>query len=97
MNTPGILLNTTNSFGVFNSGNLDVSSVSPGSRPVVSDDKVLLVVIYTISNYGDSKVDVSAAVGRIENSPGVHLENHIVSCDVGRNWAKGDRCFQLSD
>merc|ERR1719263_1905705 len=65
--------------GAFDSGDLDVSLISPRSSPGVSDDVVLLSVLGSVSNGGNGVIELSSASFGVQDTTGVLLEDSIVS------------------
>ena len=76
---------------------LDVSLVSPGGSPGVSNDVVLLSVLSSISNSGDSVVKAGSAGLGVQDTGGVVLEHSLVSLDGDGNWLLVNSCLELLD
>ena len=85
-----VVLDTADSETVTGVGNLHVSLLSPGGSPRVSEDVVVLASLGSVSNKGDGVVDVGSALGRVEHSRGVELEDQLVSLNGDRDWLLGN-------
>ena len=81
------MLDTADTSGSLDSGDHDVTGVSPAWSPGVSDDVVALSVLVSISNSGDGVIEVGSALGRVEDTTGVTLEGSGVSFDGDGNWS----------
>jgi len=92
----GGLLDTADTGGSFNSGDHDVTLISPSWSPGVSDDVVLLSILNTISDGGDGVIEVGSASGGVENTTGVTLESHLVGLNGNGNWSLSDSSDELS-
>lgn len=68
-----------------NGSDLDVSLVSPGWAPGVSDDPVVLSSLRSVSNGSDGVVKRGSAFAGVEDTRGVHLENSLVGLDGDGN------------
>merc|ERR1712070_833685 len=91
----GGLLDTADTGGSFNSGDHDVTLISPSWSPGVSDDVVLLSILNTISDGGDGVIEVGSASGGVENTTSVTLEGHSVGLDGNGNWSLSDGSDKL--
>jgi len=70
-------LDTADALAV-NDGKLDVALVSPGGVPGVLDEPVVLAVLGAPSDGEDGVVEVGSALGGVEDTAGVGLEDHFV-------------------
>jgi len=89
-------LDTADTSGSFDSGDHDVTLISPCWSPGVSDDVVRLSVFVSISDSGDGVIELGSASGRVENTTGVTLESNLVSFDSDGDWSLGDSGQKLS-
>jgi len=64
--------------GTVDGGDLDVTLVTPGSTPGVSDNIVVLSTLSSISNGGDGVVEGGSAGGGVKDTTVVHLEDRFV-------------------
>ena len=87
-------LDTADTFA-WNSGNLDVSRVSPAGAPGVSDDPVVLAILCAESDSTDGVIELGTAAGIVQDSTSVHLEAQLVSLDGQSDWRFGDSCLEL--
>ena len=92
----GGLLDTADSNSV-NSGDLNVSLVSPGGSPGVSDEVVLLAVLNSVSDGSDSVVELSSAGGGVEDSASVHLEDRSVGLNSDGGGSGSNGGLELGD
>jgi len=76
---------------------LDVSLVSPSSSPGVSDDVVVLSVLGSVSDSGDGVVEGGSALGRVEDSSSVHLEDSGVGLNGHGHGSGSDGSLELVD
>lgn len=83
--------------GTIDGGDLDVSSVTPGGGPGVSDDVVLLSSLGTVSDGGDGVIELGSTLLGVEDTTGVHLEDGLVGLDGDGGWGLGDGGLQLGD
>ena len=90
------LLDTADTNSV-NGGNLDVSLVSPGGTPRVSDDVVVLGSIVSVSDGGDGVIKLGSARLGVEDSGLVELEDGSVGLDGDGNWLSSDGGLELRD
>lgn len=67
-------------------GDLDVAVVSPGGGPGVLDEEVVLAAISSVSDGKDTVVEVGSALGAVEDSTAVELEDELVSFDGNSGW-----------
>ena len=81
----------------FNGGNLEISSISPSSTPGVSDDPVVLSSFGSVSDSTDGVIEVGSTLLGVEDSGGVHLEDHLVGLDGEGNWGLGKSSLKLGD
>jgi len=88
-------LDTADTGGSFNGGDLDVTLISPVWSPGVSDDVVVLSVFVSISDSGDGVIEVGSAGGGVKNTTGVTLESHLVGFNGNRDWSLGNSGHQL--
>jgi len=70
-------LDTADTF-TLDGGDLDVTLVTPGSTPGVSDNIVVFSTLSSISNGGDGVVKGGSAGGRVKDTAVVHLEDRFV-------------------
>ena len=89
-------MDTADTGGSFNSGDHDVTLISPSWSPGVSDDVVLLSILNTVSDGGDGVIEVGSASGGVENTTGVTLESHLVGLNGNGNWSLSDSSDELS-
>ena len=93
----GVKKNTTDTVHIVLLGSdSDVSLLSPGCSPRVSDKEVILAIISSISNSGDSMIKVGSTVLGVENTTAVELEVSI-SLNRDASWLNGNGCLQLCD
>jgi len=83
-------LDTADTGGSFNGGDLDVTLISPVWSPGVSDDVVVLSFMVSVSDGGDGVIHVGSASGGVEDSSGVTLESNFVGFDGDGDWSLGD-------
>jgi len=83
--------------GTIDGGDLDVSSITPGSTPGVSDDVVLLSRLGTIADGGNGVIEGSTTSLGVHDTTGVHLEDGLVGLDGDGDWGLGDGSLQLGD
>jgi len=67
--------------GSVDGGDLDVSLVTPGSTPGVSDNVVVLSTLGSVSNGGDGMVEGGSAGSGVQDTAVVHLEDRLVGLD----------------
>jgi len=91
----GCLLDTTDTDGTFNSGDLDVTFVSPVGSPGVSDDVEVLSSIVTISDSGDGVIELGSASSRVDDSRSVTLEDTSCSTNCDGSWSTSNGSLQL--
>lgn len=84
------MLDSADSDGSLNSGDVDVSTNSPAGSPGVSDDVVILGSGSAPSDGGDGVIEVGSASGGVEDSTGVSLESKSVGLNGDRDWSEGD-------
>jgi len=86
----GGLLDTTDTGGSFNSGDHDVTSISPSWSPGVSDDVVRLSVFVSESDSSDGVIEVGSASSGVQDTTGVTLESNFIGFDGNRDWSLGN-------
>lgn len=91
----GVHLDTADTGAGLLGGDLDVALVAPRSTPRVSDDVVVLASLGAIADSGDGVVEVGTARGIIEDTRGVHLEDHSVGLDGDGGGGLGDGSLKL--
>ena len=74
---------------------LDVSSISPGSTPGVSDEVVVLSILGSISDSGDGVIEVGSAGSRVQNTTGVTLEDELIGLDGDGGWGLSNGGLKL--
>jgi len=92
----GLHLDTADT-GTFDGGDLDVSSISPGSTPGVSDEVVVLSVLGSVSDSGDGVIEVGSAGSGVEDTTGISLEDELVGLDGHGDWGEGDGGLELGN
>ena len=90
----GLHLDTADT-GTFDGGDLDVSSISPGGTPGVSDEVVVLARLGSVSDSGDGVIEVGSAGSGVEDTTGISLENELVGLDGHGNNGKVNGGLQL--
>ena len=88
-------MDTADTGSSFNGGDHDVTLISPSWSPGVSNDVVRLSVLVSISDSGDSVIELGSASGGVKNTTGVTLESHLVGFDGNRDWSLGDGSEEL--
>lgn len=81
----------------FDGTDLDVTLVTPGSAPGVSDDVVLFTTLRSVTNGGDGVVEAGSAFGGVHDTTGVHLEDALVSLDGNGDNTLVKGSLQLGD
>ena len=76
----GLHLDTADTSSI-DGGDLDVSLVSPGWAPGVSNDVVVLSSLGSVSDGSDGVVEVGSAGWGVEDTAVVHLEDGLVGLD----------------
>jgi len=71
-------------------GDLDVSLVTPGGTPGVSNEVVVLAGLGSVTNGGDGVVELGSARSGVEDTSGVHLEHGSVGLEGHGHWGGGD-------
>lgn len=89
-------LDTANTFAL-NGSDLDVSLVSPGGTPRVTDDVVFLSTLGSVSNGSDGVIEVGTAGGGVEDTASVLLEDGSVGLDGDGDDGLGDGSLELSN
>lgn len=94
----GLLLDTADTSTV-DGGDLDVTLITPGGAPRVSDDIVVLASlgISAITNGSDGVVEVGTALGGVEDTGLVHLEDELVGLNGDGSWLLGNGGLELVD
>ena len=92
----GGLLDTADTEAV-NGTDLDVSLISPGSTPGVSDEVVFLAVLGSVTNSGDGVVELGSASGGVHNTRLVGLEHGSVGLNGDGNWLLGNGGLKLGN
>ena len=80
-----------------NSGDLNVSFVTPLISPRVSDDVEIFAVLGSITNGHDSVIKLKFTFGTAENSACVALEDVAVGIEGDGNWLFVNSSLKLSD
>ena len=89
-------MDTTDTEAV-NGTDLDVSGISPGSTPGVSDEVVFLAVLGSVTNSGDGVVELGSAGSGVHNTRLVLLEDGSVGLNGDGNWLFGNGGLELGN
>lgn len=81
----------------FDSSDLDVTLVSPGSGPGVTDDVVLFTSLGSVSDSSDGVVKVGSAGGGVEDTALVLLEDGSVSLNGDGDDTLVDSSLELGN
>ena len=81
----------------FDGGDLDVSLVSPGSTPGVSDEIIILSVLGSISDGSNCVVELGSAEGGVQNTGFVLLEDGFVGLNGHGHWLLGNGGLELGN
>jgi len=92
----GLHLDTADSL-TFDGSDLDVSLVSPGSTPRVSDDVVLFSSLGSVSDGGNGVIEVGSTSSGVQDSGGVLLEDSSVGLNGHGNWLLVDGSLKLGN
>ena len=84
------LLDTADTSGSFNGGDVDITSISPGSTPWVSHDIVVLSSLVSISDSGDGVVEWGSTSSGVKDTTGISLEDSSISFNSNGNWSYSD-------
>ena len=92
------LLHTADARAIFDSFDIDVSSVPPVCTPGVSEDEVFNpILITTVSNSGDNVVDFDSASGWIDNAAFISPERGLIGFNHDRDWSLSNGSLELSN
>ena len=83
-------MDTADTDGTFDSGDLDVTLISPGSSPGVSNDVEILGSIVTISDSGNGVIELGSAGSGVDNTGGVTLEDASSGTNGNGSWSASD-------
>lgn len=72
-----VYLDTTDSF-TFDCGKSDVTGLTPGGRPRVTDDVVVLAILRAVTDSNDGVVSSSSALIGVDDTAGVRVEDGLV-------------------
>lgn len=86
---------TADAIAILVEGDSEVSLLTPGGTPGVSDKEVLFAVLATISNSSDSVILIMAASLIINDTLVVEHEGIAFSIDTNAGWLLGDSSLQL--
>jgi len=75
-------------------GHSDVTGLSPGCSPGVSDDSIEDSTFGTVTNSGDGVIEVVSSSTVVEDTSRVTLEVVVGSIDGNTCWSSGDSGFQ---
>jgi hypothetical protein len=92
----GLHLDTADTLALDGS-DLDVSSISPGGGPGVSNDVVLLSSLGSVSDGSDGVVEAGSASSGVKDTTGVELEDRLVSLNCDGNDLLVDGSLELGD
>ena len=92
----GLHLDTADTWS-FDGSDLDVSSISPGGTPGVSDEVVVLARLGSVSNSGDGVIEVGSAGGGVEDTSGISLEDELIGLDGHGDWGLGNGSLELGN
>jgi hypothetical protein len=81
----------------FDSGDLDVSFLSPNGSPGVSNEVVLLARLNSVTNGGDGVVEGGSASLGVQDTGFVLLEDGSVGLNGNGDWSLGNGGLQLSN
>jgi len=77
-------------------GHSDVTGLSPGSSPGVSDDSIVDSTFGTVTDSGDGVIEVGSISTVVEDTTSVTLEVVVGSIDGNTCWSGSDSGFQGS-
>jgi len=89
--------NTADTISILVDGHSDVTLLTPVSAPRVSDDEVLFARLVTISDSSNGVIEVSAALGGVQDTAGVHLEVGVGSINGDASWLLSNGSLELGD
>ena len=89
-------MDATDTFALLN-GESHVAALTPGGAPRVLHDPELFSVLGAIADDKGGVIEAGAALGRVEDSTSVHLEDRLVSLDEDRDWLLGNSGLHLVD
>jgi len=92
----GLHLDTADTLTIDGS-DLDVTLVTPGGAPRVSDNVVVLTTLGSVTNGSDGVVELGTASSGVENTRVVHLEDALVSLDGDGNNTSVDGSLELGN
>ena len=81
----------------FDGGDLNVSLVSPGSTPGVSDEVVVLSRLGSVSDGSDGVVELGSAEGGVQDTGFVLLEDGSVGLNGHGHWLLGNGGLELGN
>lgn len=88
-------LDSANTVSISVGGDPHVTIFSPGSSPGVSEDKVVLTSLSTVTDESNSVVKVGSTGGLVEDTALVHLEDEFVGLNSNRDWVLGNSSLDL--
>ena len=83
--------------GSLDGSDLDVSSLTPGSTPGVSDEVVVLARLGSVSNSGHGVIEVCSAGSGVENTGGISLEDEGIGLNGDGGWSGSDGSLKLGN
>ena len=87
-----LLVNTTDVGGT----KLDVTFVTPAASPRVLDEEVVFSTFGSVSDSEDTVVEGGSALGRGNDTRGVHLEDRLVGLNGDGNWSSSEGSLKVS-
>jgi len=88
-------LDTADTDGTFDSSDLNVTFISPVGSPGVSDNVEILGSVITVSDSGDSVIELGSAGSRVDDSGSVTLEDTGSSADGDGGWSTSNSSLKL--
>mmetsp|Transcript_228 Transcript_228/g.341 ORF Transcript_228/g.341 Transcript_228/m.341 type:complete len:336 (+) Transcript_228:102-1109(+) len=79
----------------FDDSELDVALVTPGGVPGVLDEPVVLAVLGAVADGEDGVIELGAALGGVEDTGPVGLEDHLVGLDEDGKGLLGESGLHL--
>jgi hypothetical protein len=81
--------------GTVDDGELDVALVTPGGVPGVLHEPVVLTGLGAVADGEDGMIEGGTAIGGVEDTGLVGLEDHLVSLDGDGEWLGGQSGLHL--